>query len=197
MALRFITNPVNFSLPPGSTADAIDWSFLPDNVALNFNGQPVFPGSTPGTHLGFGLWINNQHLIRRTQGGPVNAWNGSFAQGDALLYTDNRPGPLHIIFNTPVRGVATQLNVNDPVSHYRMAISAFSVAGTRLPVPRAGTRTDGVFRNGGGGQAECLGVIEDNPNRRGIASVVISVTVLDQNYTGTSSFAINQLRLAV
>jgi hypothetical protein len=143
----------------------------------------------------FRFALKNGHLTRRTQdGGP--SWNGSFAPDDALLFTDSTPGPLHISFKAPIRGASMQLNIKDPVSHFRFGISAF--AGTRkLPVPKSGTRTDGVFSNAGNGSAAWIGVLEDNPNRPALSRIVLSVTVLDSGYVGDSSFAINKLNLVI
>jgi hypothetical protein len=195
VALLFITDPANFAPPTGTRADFVDWARYPDGVPLDFKGQPEFKDLTDITGLEFGLFIKNGHLTRRTQdGGP--SWNGSFTAGDALLFTDSTPGPLHISFVGSIRGASMQLNIKDPVSHFRIGISAFADA-KKLPVPKAGTRTDGVFSNAGDGSAAWLGVLEDNPNRPALTRIVLSVTVLDSGYVGDSSFAINKLNLVV
>ena len=195
VALLFITDPANFAPPTGTRADFVDWKRYPDSVPFDFNGQLEFKDLTDVTRLGFGLFIKNGHLTRRSQdGGP--SWDGSFSAGNALLFTDFTPGPLHISFDGPIRGASMQLNIKDPVSHFRIGISAF--AGTKkLPVPKSGTRTDGVFSNAGDGSAAWLGVLEDNPNRPALTRIVLSVTVLDSGYVGDSSFAINKLNLVV
>lgn len=197
MALAFITDLVNFVPPPGTVADSVDWQRYLDSRPFDFKGQLVFNDVTDVTKTGFGLFIRNQRLERRTEDGGTS-WIGSFNRNahEALLYTSHQPGPLQISFNAPVRGVAVQLNVKDPVAHFRMAISAFSGA-KKLPVPKSGTRTDGVFSNAGDGSAPCLGVIEDNPNRPPITRIVLSLSVLDPGYSGDSSFAINKLNLAI
>ncbi len=197
MALLFITHLADFVPPPGACADFVDWGRYPDDVPIKFAGHPPeSKGVTDVTQLGFRLSIKNQNLTRRTQdGGP--SWVGSFTAGDALLFTDGRPGPLHISFDGPVLGAATQLNIeDDTVEHFRIGISAFA-GGQQLPIPESGTRTDAVFSNAGDGSAARLGVLEDNPKRLRITRIVISVTVLDQGYAGTSSFAINKLNLVV
>jgi hypothetical protein len=195
VALLFITNPADFTPPAGTRADFVDWKRYRDRVPFDFKGQPEFKDLTDVTRLGFGLFIKNGHLTRRTQDGSPS-WDGSFAAGDALLFTDSTPGPLHISFEGPIRGASMQLNIKDRVSHFRMGISAF--AGTRkLPVPKSGTRTDGVSSDAGDGSAAWLGVLEDNPNRPALTRIVLSVTVLDAGYAGDSSFAINKLNLVV
>ena len=195
MALLFITNPADFTPPAGTRADFVDWKRYPDGVPFDFKGQPEFKDLTDVTQLGFGLFIKNGHLTRRTQDGSPS-WDGSSAARDALLFTDSTPGPLHISFEGPIRGASMQLNIKDRVSHFRMGISAF--AGTRkLPVPKSGTRTDGVSSDAGDGSAAWLGVLEDNPNRPALTRIVLSVTVLDAGYAGDSSFAINKLNLVV
>ena len=197
MALILITDPAAFVPPTGTREDFVGWARFPDSVPFNFPVEPdaEFKDVTDVTRLGFGLFIKNQHLTRRTQdGGP--SWIGNFAADDALLFTDSTPGPLQISFDGPIRGAALQLNVKDPIAHFRMSISAFS--GTqKLSVPKSGTRTDGVFSNAGDGSATWLGVLEENPNRPPITRIVISVTILDPDYTGDSSFAINRLKLVV
>ena len=195
MALLFITDQANFTPPSGARADFIDWTRFPEREPLDFNGQPELKGKTDVGQLGFGLFIKNRHLARRTQdGGP--SWDGSFSPGEALLFTDFTPGPLHIFFDAPIRGACVQLNVKDPVEHFRMGISAFS-GDARLNIPKSGTRTDGVTSNDGDGSAPCIGVLEDNASRPTITRIVISVTVVDQSYKGDSSFAINKLKLFV
>lgn len=195
MALIFITDPADFTPSPGYRADFIDWNRFPDSVPFDFKGQQTFSDVTDVTRLGFDLSIKNQHLTRRTQdGGP--SWVGSFSSGDALLFTDSTPGPLHISFNGSIRGATMQFNIKDPVAHFRLGISAFSGA-TRRPFPKRGTRTDCVFSNSGDGSAPWIGVLENNPARPAITRIVISVTVLDFDYAGDSSFAINKLKLVV
>jgi hypothetical protein len=196
VALRFIKKLADFVTPAGTRADFVDWVRYPDSVPFDFMGQTEFKDVTDVTRLGFGLFIKNRHLTRRTEDGL--SWFGSFDRNasDALLFTDFTPGPLHISFDSPIRGAAMQLNVTDPVDHFRMAISAFS-GDQKLPIPNSGTRTDGVFSNAGDGSAPWIGVLEDNSNRPPITRIVISVTILDQNYKGDSSFAINKLNLVV
>lgn len=195
MALLFITNPAAFVAPAGAHADSVDWVRYPNGVSLDFARQPEFKDVTDVTRLGFGLFIKNRHLTRETQdGGP--SWDGSFNAGDALLFTDFTPGPLHISFDGPTRGAAMQLNVKDPVDHFRMGISAFS-GDQRLTIPGSGTRIDGIFSNDGDGSAPWIGVLENDPTARPITRIVVSITIVDQNYRGDSSFAINKLNLVV
>ena len=195
MALLFITDPADFTAPPGTTADFIDWARYPDSVPFDFKGQQEFKDVTDVGKFGFGLFIKNRHLTRRTQDGEPS-WDGSFTRDDALLFTNFTPGPLHISFDAPVRGAFLQLNVNDPVEHFRMGISAFS-GDAKLNIPKSGTRTDGVTSNDGDGSAPGIGALEDSASGPPITRIVVSITVVDEGYKGDSSFAINRLNLFV
>jgi hypothetical protein len=194
--LIFVTNPALFVPPAGNQADFIDWGRYQEDLPFDFGGQPEFRDVTDVTQLGFGLSINNSHLTRRTQDGAPR-WNGSFTQGDALLYTDHRPGPLHISFAHAIRGAATQLNIGDnAVSNFKITIRAYS-ATQELPVPQAGTRNGGAASAAGDGSAPWIGVLQTEANAAGIVRIDLSVMVLDPGYVGTASFAINRLKLIV
>ncbi len=193
MAFAFITDPNGFLSPTDRTADAIGWDRFPDRLPLDFRGRPTFRGQTDRNARDYEIAIRGSHLARRTQdGGP--SWAGSFAPGEALLFTDSSPGPLQFLFARPIRGAGAQINIEDAVEHVTFGISAFA-GSARVQIPGGGT-VAGSVSNRGDGSASFLGIMGD-PGEVTITRVVFSLTVLDSGYRGDGSFAINTLRLAL
>lgn len=193
MAFTFVTDPNGFLSPADPTADAIGWDRFPDRLPLDFKGSPTFRGQTDRSARDYEIAIKGSHLARRTQdGGP--SWAGSFAEGEALLFTDFSPGPLQFQFARPIRGAGAQINIKDPVEHVTFGISAFA-GNARVEVPGGGT-VAGSVSNRGDGSASFVGIMGD-PGTAAITRVVFFLTVLDHGYRGDGSFAINTLRLAL
>ncbi len=190
MALSFIKDPAAFVPPAGGVADFIDWGQFPDSGPIPF---PVRSGCACVSQTGRActIFIRNKHLTQRVQdGGP--SWNGNFAPGDILLFTDFTPGPLEFVFPVPIRGIGTQMDIQDVVEHVNLSIRVFA-GDSRLTIPEHGTRTDGAASSAGDGSAPFLGTIDSSAPR--IPRAVFSLTVRDPGYRGDSSFAINRLRL--
>lgn len=190
MPTAFITSQSMFPADTDSKADVVTWDRFTDRVPIDFGGQQTLPGVTK---LGnpFEIRIRNGHLAgRRQDGGP--SWAGSFAAGDALLFTDFSPGPLEFNFSTPIRGAGTQINVKDPVEHVSVGIAAFDANGAHV----GGGTTMGFFNNNGDGSATFVAVLDPPADTRRITRINLFVTVLDPGYRGDSSFAINTLHLA-
>lgn len=67
-----------------------------------------------------------------------SGWSGNFANGDALLWTQNTVGPMSITFNTPVFGAGAQIQRNNfggftaTISFYdssNILLSSFNLTG--------------------------------------------------------------------
>ncbi len=151
--------------------DALDWSVLGSagtSVSSPFTVSSASDNRITGS-------IPSNPFERRNQG---NGWNGNFASGDALLWTQNNPGPLQLVFSQAVRGVGTQIQV-DSYSLFTAAIEAFNSSGTSLGrFTLAGSST-----NAGDNSAIFIGVLSDNAD---IARLLLNVQ--DNN-----DFAINQV----
>src|SRR5262245_15863646 len=50
--------------------------------------------------------------VKLTQG-KRNNWRGNFMTGEAVLFTDHLPGPISIVFDPPVQGVGSQVQINE------------------------------------------------------------------------------------
>ncbi len=188
MAVNFTSDLARF---PANTDDA-NWSQFPDKQQLVFHGLPTVGAQTDGG-LGFQIRITNSHLVRRTQdGGP--SWVGSFTPGEPLLFTDSSPGPLHFLFDDPVRGAGTQMNIKDPVAHVAFGISAFDENDDPIPLLHGGTAPGG-FSSAADGTATFVGVADNLRARPRIKRIALFLSVLDSGYRGDGSFAINRLRL--
>jgi hypothetical protein len=100
--------------------DLIDWNDLP---VPNLSQLPFT--TDPATGVGFvrgaskaakGYAITHPLDLLRVTQGPTGGWFGNFAPGDPLLFTNDRPPPVHdplkesivVYFRSPVRGVGVQ-----------------------------------------------------------------------------------------
>jgi hypothetical protein len=111
-----------------------------------------------------------------------NGWNGSFAPGDAVLWTNANPGPLSLEFSTAVAGVGAQIQANYYGS-FTGVIEAFNTGGFSLGSFTLG----GTVTNAKDNSAIFLGVLSDTAD--------IKKLVFNINDTPVADFAINQLSL--
>jgi hypothetical protein len=191
MPTDFVTSRAKFPADTDPKADAISWDRFPDRRPIDFGGRPALPGTTDRFENAYELTIRSGHLAgRRQDGGP--SWAGSFADGEALLFTDFSPGPLEFTFRDPIRGAGVQINVKDSVEHANVGIAAFGADGKHL----AGGTSLAFFSNRGDGSAPFVGVLGRAPSTRNVLRIIFFITVLDPGYRGDSSFAINAVRLA-
>ena len=191
MPTAFINSRTRFPSDADPNADVISWDRFPDRQPVDFGGRQKVQDVTDRLGNPFEIAIRNGHLAgRRQDGGP--SWAGSFAAGEALLFTDFSPGPLEFGFGRPIRGAGAQINVKDPVEHVSVGIAAFDGNNTHV----GGGTSLAFFSNNGDGSAPFLGVLDPPAGTRRIMRITFFITVLDQGYRGDSSFAINTLRLA-
>jgi PEP-CTERM motif len=118
---------------------------------------------------------------RRDQG---NGWNGNFAPGDELLWT-NSPGqgPLTLSFFAPLRGVGANIQAEFSGS-FTALIQAFDVNGNLID----SFSEQGNSNSNGDGSAIFIGLAHDN----GIRSVEFSLTSCARD---CGDFAINRVDL--
>jgi hypothetical protein len=133
--------------------DFIDWGTLggsgttvasPFNIPTD-NGLNVNVSKTPG-----GLFE------RRNQG---SGWNGNFANGDRLLWTQHTTGPIVLDFANPVKGAGTQIQANF-FGNFLGSIEAFDSANMSL----GSFSLPGISNSNGDNSAIFLGVISDSFN---------------------------------
>jgi hypothetical protein len=197
MKPKLITKASDFTAPAGTTADSIDWGKYPEGPLQPFGMNGMFTGQTDVQNSTFRITTPLRRLARHKQddGSSQFGWNGRFdrATQESILFTDFFSGPIFIEFDMPVRGLSFQLDFLDVIDQSRLGVTVFYV-GSNTPevLARAGTPSS----NAGDGSADWLGALTSNPKDQ-IHRVTISVTVLDKNYQGTASFAINKLNLFV
>ncbi len=166
MPTALITSRAKFPSDADPNADAIGWDRFSDRKPIDFGGRPALQGVTDKLGNPFEIAIRSGHLAgRRQDGGP--SWAGSFASGEALLFTDFSPGPLEFTFSKPLRGAGAQINVKDPVEHVNVGIAAFDANGTHV----GGGTTLAFFSNNGGGSAPFVGVLDSPADTRRITRI--------------------------
>lgn len=169
-ALTFVT-----SRPALGGNDYVDWGVL---------GPPYTVVSNPFTvnsNNGLGMTVSKPtsgNFERLNQG---LGWSGNFSPGDRLIWTVYEPGPLVIVFNTPVFGAGAQIQRNYYGS-FTGTISAYDASGSLL----GSFNLAGDSNGNGDGSTIFLGVLD--------TSATIKTLKFDVD-NGTQDFAINQLDL--
>jgi hypothetical protein len=158
--------------------DAIDWSQL--GSASTAVANP-FTATSAGGVTATGT-IPTGILARVDQG---NGWNGSFAPGDAVLWTNANPGPLSLVFSTPVFGAGAQIEANY-FGAFTARIEAFNASGTSLGY----FDVDGTSAPAGDNSAIFVGVLDSTAD---IKKLVFNVTKTANS--AITDFAINKLSL--
>lgn len=160
------------------TGDTIGWGQI--GSAGTIFGTPQNFTSTDGATGVVTLAQNsNGEIEEQCCAGLVGIWDGNFAPGDLLLYTD-QSGPLTLTFDAPVQSVGAQIaaNVYGPFTAQVQAFDNSTLLGT---FTENGVETDSADNS-----AIFLGVMDTAPT---ITSMVYSLT-------GSTDFAINQVTLS-
>lgn len=154
MALNFASR-ATLGAQPGTDFIAWDTVFVPD-VPITFGTRQFLAGLTNGG-LDFKL-THPADLIVKTQGNAVDQWDGDFDANERVLFTDMEPGPIVLLFDTPVRGlgVKAQANVGENES-YAVRMKVFLAGGGGKPFVRQGTT-----QHLGTGLAPFLGALSSN-----------------------------------
>jgi hypothetical protein len=132
---------------------------------------------------------------RRDQGAtPVTGWDGNFASGEALLWTNENAlvpagyGPMSFQFNQAIGGFGVQIQSND-ITSFTARIEAFDSGGSLGFFTRAGLASFGATSPGDPFVPVFLGVVGT-----GITRVQLSVTPVGAG-TAVNSFAVNGPRI--
>ncbi len=156
--------------------DTLDWSVL--GSSLSSVSSPFTVSSTGGNTITGSIPYNNS-LQRLDQG---SGWNGNFAPGDAVLWTNNNPGPLQLNFSQAIRGFGTQIQ-QDSFGSFTAVIEAFNSSGTSL-----GSFTlPGDSTSAGNNSAIFIGVLSDNSD---IAKLLLNV---QDSQNSPQDFGINKV----
>jgi hypothetical protein len=105
--------------------DYIDWS------TISFDFGPVFNGSNVSTNNGMTVNVSQEQAVtlqRRVQG---SSWNGNFATGDGLLWTQGPWGPMDFVFDSAIRGAGAQIQ-SDFYGSFLATISAYDASNNLL-----------------------------------------------------------------
>lgn len=152
--------------------DSYDWA------QLGVSGDTVSDGSAILSNNGLSAAVSQENgaLERRDQPG---GWSGNFANGDALIWTQNAVGFLQIEFLNPVFGVGAQI-LRDTYGDFSATIEVFNSLNMSI-----GTfDMAGMSNTNADNSAIFIGMLD---NSASISKVHFTV---DQ---GLEDFAINQL----
>ena len=162
----------------GTTVDTVDWGSLgPQFTALT---NPFEVQSSSNNTL-FVSMPNGSFYVDQQE--APSEWEGSFAPGDYLLFTDFAKGPITITFADPVYAVGMQFNENGG-AHFTPTIKAYDDLGNLLNSVTTGPVSNGKDNSD---KAPFLGIHDVLP---AIKSVEIFCT---QSLYG--GFAINDLTI--
>ncbi len=158
--------------------DFVSWS----DFGPSFTSVPS--GSQASSNLGNTVTVSmpSGDFFRLEQG---NGWAGNFAPSAQLLWTRSNPGPLSIVFDTPVAGAGAQIQLNigeNQVRTFTAFVEGFDSSNTSL----GSVSLAGVSNNLGNNSAIFLGAVSDIPIAR-LAFSVVPTDELDRD------FAIGQL----
>lgn len=129
---------------------------------------------------------NAGDLERRNENPPAGGWNGNFAPGDRLIWTNNIAGAMLIDLDTSVAGLGANIQMDRLVGLFDATIEVYDAANNLL----ASFTIQGDSNNGHDGTAVFIGVLSDSAN---IDHIVLFT---DQARTRQQDdFAINQLDL--
>jgi PEP-CTERM motif-containing protein len=155
--------------------DFVDWSALgPQGTAV---ADPVAVASNGATRT---VTANNPNgPLQRIDEFPAGGWNGSFASGDALLWTFGSAGPIELTFSSPVFGAGAQINWDFQNIPFTAQLRVFDTSNNLLGTFTAAGITATTHDN----SAVFLGV----------SDTVAEIARLEYSLVGVSDFAINRL----
>jgi hypothetical protein len=172
-----------FTLVTSSSAlasdDFVSWGSFGSSFTLVPSGSQT--PSSVGNLVTVSL-PSSDAFSRRDQG---NGWAGNFAPGAQLLWTQVNPGPLSIVFDTPVLGAGAQIQLNIPPNGVR-TFTAFAEGFDSSNNSLGSVSLPGLSNNLGNNSAIFIGAVSDIP----IARFIFSVEPTDG---GDRDFAIGQL----
>jgi hypothetical protein len=159
---------------------------LAGNDFVNWNGFGASPTVVPNpSNISSNTGIINVTVSmpsgqfrRLDQGG---GWAGNFASGDHLLYTNDNPGPMVILFDNPVNGAGAQIQA-EAFGSFTATINVYDASNTLI----GSFNLAGNSTNAADNSAIFLGVKDNAPTIKRIEYTV---------NTSEGYFAINQLDL--
>jgi hypothetical protein len=164
----------------GAPAGYIFWGSLGPSftqVAQPFTISSTIPGVSATVSQ-----QNGANFERRDQG---LGWNGNFAPGAELLWTQGANGPMSLVFNSPISAFGTQIQ-SDLFGFFTGVISAYDPSNNLLgSFNFSGTSTANADNS-----APFIGVM----STFSIGSIVLSVSTGNPGVYD-EDFAINQVRL--
>jgi hypothetical protein len=170
--------------------DFVDWGVLgPENTVLP---NPFTVNSNGGLGVDVSEPSGNARRVDQSPAGGGGTWNGNFAPGDELIWTENAPGgggsgPVTMDFALPIFGGGAQIQINQhfgQVLNFVATIDAYD-GGTLL-----GTFTeDGLSQFTADNTAIFIGI--QDLSGAGITRLVINAT----GGPFPNDFAINRLDL--
>ena len=164
--------------------DFVDWGQL--GAAFTSVENPSAFVSNSGLITGTVGRENPGDIERRNENPPAGGWNGNFAPGDRLIWTNNTAGAMLIDLNTSVAGLGANIQMDRLLGLFDATIEVYDVLNNLL----ASFTIQGDSNNGHDGTAIFIGVLSSSAN---IDHIVLYT---DQARTrAQDDFAINQLDL--
>lgn len=163
--------------------DYIDWAQLGPETYI----PPVISPATVTSNLGSVMaTVSNpsDNFVRLNQG---TGWNGNFAFGDALLFTNFTDGPIVIDFATPVAGAGAQIQANS-FGDFTAALEVFDSTDINLMYTYSLNGTSTAAIDSPPNSAIFLGVLDSIADIGKIQYSIVSST-------GNNDFTINRLSL--
>ncbi len=165
--------------------DFVDWGQLGAANTHVENPSPFVSNS--GFITGTVGRENQGDLQRRNENPPGSGgWNGNFAPGDRLIWTNNLAGAMLIDFDSPVAGLGAQIQMDRLLGLFDATIEVYDVLNNLL----ASFTIQGDSNNNKDNSAVFIGVLSDSANIDHIVLFTDAARTRDQD-----DFAINQLDL--
>jgi hypothetical protein len=164
--------------------DFIDWGDFGSEDTVVPSGSTIQSNSGSITTT---VTNPSDDFLRLDEG---SRFNGHFAPGDRLLFTNFTAGPMDIDFNVPVQGAGAQIQANEG-GDFTAQLDVYADDDTTLLITFFAAGFGGGGGSGGGpsdNTAPFLGALDTAPT---IGRIVYSVSSVG----GTDDFAINQLDL--
>ena len=174
---------VGYAIPVQvATRAALGANDFKDWATLGPSGTNLTNPFTTTTNGGLSFTESQaSHFSMRVNQG--SGWNGNFAPGDALLFTDGPFGPITIDFATAILGVGFQIQANTVNNTpFTATLTAFDSMGNMLGSP---FMVAGISNNAADNSAPFLGILDTLPE--------ISRIVFDTD--GQGGFAINLMSI--
>lgn len=195
MALKLIKNRKDLLAQANLQRDSIDWKHYDSDIELIFSDRAQFSEKCVGGWLNFS--ISKPASMRCLM--QNNGWDGSFAAGDCVLWTNENAGPITFRFDKPIRGAGVNIDIRNG-KLFKAIIRAYR-GNEEIEIKPSGWRDDGIHNNNGDGKAIFIGFLEKDLNKKlGIDTLEFDIQLLDRDpgdNADTKSFAINKLDLVL